>query len=251
MSVGARRFEVLPDQVFLVPPRLRQTFRSGPSKEHHDHIGIHFDWLPRPDSSDFSFFLPGNGPAKEMFFRDFHPVPHWDIEQSPVLDLRGRPRVRALLHEVVSAFAVGGEHSLFLAGALLAAAIAQLGHEAHLVSAIHENPHLGPDAIRCVQRARELLEFPRAKPLSVAAVAAEVGWSADHLGRMCREILGMAPYKIQTAARLRRAQEMLHINHDVAHVAQQCGFDDVSHFCATFKKHTGLTPRQFQRMTRN
>ena len=250
VELGDRQFLARTDQVFLIPPRVVQTFHAGNRSERQDHIGVHFDWLQRPDSDEF--YYVGQGPnalmkdAQESLFREYQAIPGWNIALTPMLDLRGRPRVRTLLREVLVAQTVGGENALWQAGALLVAAIAQLGHEADLVRDIAANPHLGPDAVRRVQRARELLEDQHSKPLTVGEVAVQVGWSADHLGRMCREVVGVSPYRIQTLARLNRAREMLRQrSHSISSVAEHCGFKDVSHFMSTFKRETGLTARQF------
>ena len=253
VHLGDSEFVATADQAFLVPPRLVQVFRAGDGPEPQNHFGIHFDWVPRDDSNDFSLYNGSYGllmdHAHEPFFREPQVIPGWDSAVTPVLDLRGRPRVRALLHELVTARSVGGEYMMWQSGALLAAAIAQLAHEADLLRDIATNPHLGPDAIRRVQRARELLEAPHPQPLSVGEVAAQVGWSADHLGRMCREVLGASPYRIQTTVRLNRAREMLRRRtFSIAQVAYQCGFKDVSHFMSTFKRETGVTAKQFMEL---
>ena len=253
VQLGDKEFIAAADHVFLVPPRLIQVFHAGDGPERQDHFGIHFDWLSRDDSNDFSLYNGTYGLLMdvtcEAFFREPRTIPGWDIEVTPVLDLRGRPRVRSLLHEVVAARSMGGDYMMWQSGALLAAVIAQLAHEVDLFQDIATNPHLGPDAIRRVQRARELLEAPHDKPLSVSEVAAAVDWCADHLGRMCREVLGVSPYRIQTAARLNRARQMLRAKTlGIDEIAYRCGFKDASHFMSTFKKETGLTARQYMEL---
>ena len=251
MKVGTQEFLAPADHVFFIPPRLINHFRTEETIDSHDIIGIHFDWRPRPDSADFSYYGGEQIGVVESLFREVELIPGWDIEKTPVLDLRGRPRVRTLLHDVIATYAAGSPYSTCQAGALLAVAIAQLAHEATLLQDLTANPHIGADAIRRVQRARELLETRRATPLSVSDVATQVGWTAHHLGRMCREILGTSPYRIQTAARLHLAQEMLRQNNiSIAEVARHCGFKEVSHFMSTFKRETGITARQFMLLHR-
>ncbi len=244
VRLGERILQLGPDQLILIPPRVQHEFWRG--AEPVTHIGVHFDWLPRPDTPGFLTFRPAEEPYEETLFREVARVPHWDNDKLPVLDLRGRPAVLQLLLEVVAAHAVAGEMAPWQAGALLAAAIAAIGHEAALIGDQRDNPRIGPDAVRRVHRARELLEAPGDRPVAVAEAAARVGWSADHLTRMCREVLGVTPSRLQMRARLQRARQLLRYgNAAVPEVARRTGFEDVAHFCAVFKKETGLTPRQF------
>lgn len=238
------------DNVFFVPPRARHIFSADTGLKEYEVIGVHFDWLPLPDSTEFVIGGPATEVLHEPWVRDTQLIPDWDIWSRPVLDLRGRPRVRTLLHEVTAVYGSSGKHVLLRAGAILLSAIAQLAHESYLLLDVEANPHIGADAVRRVQHARELLETVRLKPLQVPEVAAAVGWSDDHLGRMCREVLGISPYRIQTLARLRRAKELLRQNHfSVTEIAGLCGFKDASRFMTTFKRETGLTARQFARLS--
>jgi AraC-like DNA-binding protein len=174
-------------------------------------------------------------------------VPGWDIETTPLLDLRGRPRVRTLLHEVVKTYTITGKYSHWRSNTLLSAAIAQLAHEASLLQDVANNPHLGADAVRRVQQARELLEEPRTTPYSIAEVAGEVGWSSDHLGRMCREVLGASPLRVQLSARMSQARRLLRQpNTSIAETSRRCGYKDVMHFMTVFKKEHGVTAREYK-----
>ena len=146
----------------------------------------------------------------------------------------------------MAAFARPDEYAPWHAATLLAAATAQLSYEAGLLHDIAANPHLGPDAVRRVQQAHELLVSLHPLPLTVAQVAASVGWSPDHLSRMCREVLGTTPYRIQTAARMHHARELLRRRTmSVTDIARNCGYKDASHFMYTFKRETGRTALQF------
>ena len=244
VRLGEATLQLGADQLLLIPPRVRQQFWTG--GEAHSHIGVHFDWLPRADTAGFLTFRPAQEPCDESLFREAVTIPNWDNDRLPVLDLRGRPRVRQLLLEVVAAHAVAGELARWQAGALLAAAIAAIAHEAALIGDQMANPGIGADAVRRVHRARELLEAPSDLPVTVAEAAARVGWSADHLTRMCRGVLHVTPSRLQMRARLQRARQLLRYgNTAVPEVARRCGFEDVAHFGAVFKKETGMTPRQF------
>ena len=237
-----------PETLFLVPPRILNEYRTG-AKERQIYLGIHFDWSIQPDSVAFPVYRPAEEPFEESLFRERREVPNWNWEASPSLDLRGRPRVGQLLHEVVTAYHVGDALARRQAGAFLAAALLQIEREARYLGDLKQNPQLGADAVRRAHRAREVLE--NASRTSVALAAAEVGWTPDHLNRVCRVVFGVSPQQLRTKARLRRAQELLgYGNASVSEVAFACGYADVSHFIRMFRAETGLTPHQFATMDR-
>ncbi len=234
-----------PDFLFLIQPDQWHSWRAGDGEPLH-LLGVHFDWQAQHDTLTFPVSRPAHEPIERSLFRRAQQVPNWDLSQNPALDLRGRPRVRRALEEVVAEYGRGDAQSHEAAGALLAFAFLQIGREAGELSQLQGRADIGADALRRVSRARELLEAPRETPLSVGEAARRVGWSADHLRRMFRAVLNTSPNKVQTAARVRRAEEILRHHHlPVAEVARQCGFDDASHFARVFKGETGLSPRQF------
>ena len=132
------------------------------------------------------------------------------------------------------------------AGALLAAALGMVAREAHLLAEVAAHAGAPPDAVRRVYRARELLEQPQAPLASIEQIAAQVGWSGDHLRRMCRAVLDASPLEIQNAARIRRAQELLRYGElGGAEIAARLGWSDASHFARNFKRATGMAPREW------
>lgn len=243
VTIDEQQFTAIDHHLLLLPPRLPHRFEGLGGKVHH-MIGIHFDWVPRADTPPFTTHRHADEACNPALFRDPQNVPEWDRATTPALDLRGRPRVYQLLHDAVTNFDAN-EYSRLQVGGLMIAAIAQMAHEAVLLRSVETNSRLGADAVRRVHRARELLEAAHPLPLSVSEVGTAVGWSADHLGRMCREVLGVSPYRLQMKARLRRAAELLcYGDVSVADVARQCGFNDASKFASAFKRETGLSPRQ-------
>jgi len=233
-----------PGQLFLVPPSVVNRHTTD-MRETQNYISIHFDWVPRPDTASFQFFRPAEDPVDESLFREPQCVPGWDWHKAPWLDLRGRPTVRERMLDVVKTYWQHNEFSRIAAGGLLAVVLAQVALEARLLTDVAQNPAIGAAVVRRVHQARELLEMPSAKPPTVAEVARQVGWSADHLNRMCRKVLGVSPQALSTAARIRRAKTMLRENSPVQLVAVRCGFCDTAHFNRVFKAETGLTPYEY------
>ncbi|HAL44311.1 MAG: hypothetical protein A2Y12_15320 [Planctomycetes bacterium GWF2_42_9] len=86
---------------------------------------------------------------------------------------------------------------------------------------------------------------------TVAALAEEVGISPQHLYRVSLNLCGHKPMEMVTLLRMRNAQELLiNTNYKVKVIAGLVGYGDAFSFSAAFKKHTGKSPRQFQKENR-
>ncbi|MBV9863759.1 MAG: AraC family transcriptional regulator [Abitibacteriaceae bacterium] len=233
------------DSLFLILPRVWHSFRAC-SHQSITLLGVHFDWVPQADSLLFPVFRPADEPVEESLFRVPRPLPGWDLHTLPFLDLKGRSPVRHALEAVVMEYSRESATARLAAGALLAATIIQITQESQSLHHLKVMPPLGADAMRRLERARALLETVGEASLSIEAVAAHVGWSADHLRRVFRLALDTSPQKLQRAARLRYAKQLMrHENLPISTIALRCGFEDASHFTRVFKQDNGLTPRQF------
>lgn len=246
LVIDGHSYTLGPDQLMLIPPRVPHYFHSV---EGDSIYAVHFDWIPQQDSARFNAHRQVDelSPVDHSLWREPQSIPGWDTQEMPSLDLTGRPRVRELLGEIIDLCARGDAHSQSHAGAVLATAVYQISYEARLFS--HGRSHhesLGADAIRRVQRARELLESPRRATSSVSDIAEEVGWSSDHLRRVFRQFYRTSPHRAQNASRVREAKELLrNSNMSIADVALRTGFDDPCYFSRAFKKECGLSPSAF------
>lgn len=242
--INGMRHVARADSLFLVPPRVFHSFESR--FEPQRLLGIHFDWEMRPDLAQYPTFREAGKSPDHTLFRPFQPIDGWDLERHPALDLRGRPHVRRALEAVVSESHRADSYSPPIMGAQLAAALGIITREAYLLEEVAAHQSAPPDAVRRVQRARELLENSHAPLASIEEIATTVGWSGDHLRRMCRAILGASPLEIQNDARIRRAQELLRYGQlSVAEISDRLGWSDASHFTRAFRRATGMTPREW------
>ncbi|MCK8488059.1 AraC family transcriptional regulator [Paenibacillus sp. MBLB2552] len=86
--------------------------------------------------------------------------------------------------------------------------------------------------------------------IGLDTLAEVVEMSGRHLSKLFQQTFGIAPYSYLTHMRIHKAKEHLASEPGVtvAAIAGKTGFRDASHFVATFRKHTGMTPQQFRRL---
>ena len=115
-----------------------------------------------------------------------------------------------------------------------------------------EQPTLGADVTGLAPwKLRQIIEYLDGHlPLRVelADLAAMAGLSQSHFSRAFKASTGLAPYRWQLDARIRRAQSlMLDTDATLEQVAEATGFADAVHFGRTFKKLIGATPTVWRR----
>jgi AraC family transcriptional regulator len=80
-------------------------------------------------------------------------------------------------------------------------------------------------------------------PITLDSLAATVGFSPVHFARMFKATTGMTPHAYVTEHRMMIAKDrLLHADARVVDVAAAVGFDNVSHFRRTFRRHFGVVP---------
>ena len=84
--------------------------------------------------------------------------------------------------------------------------------------------------------------------LSIEGIADELGVSASYLSRRFKAVTGQTFLDTLNMQRIQKAVGLLHEGVRTAAVAERTGFSDYKHFCAVFKRCTGLTPREFLRV---
>jgi len=102
----------------------------------------------------------------------------------------------------------------------------------------------GPNWLR---RVRESLADSYLRAPSLASLAAIAGVHPVHLSREFHRHYHMTVGEYIRKRRIEHATELLSRSElSLAEIASSCGFSDQSHFCALFKKHSGMTPAKFR-----
>jgi AraC-like DNA-binding protein len=101
-------------------------------------------------------------------------------------------------------------------------------------------------AFQIVDRAREVLAEGFASTRTLAEVAREVGVSPAYLSRAFRAATGGTLHAFREGLRLQRALDLLPTAcGDFTRVALDLGYSSHSHFSSRFRRHFGMTPREF------
>lgn len=107
------------------------------------------------------------------------------------------------------------------------------------------------NAAMVVDRFRSLVDRRFHERLPVERYAAELGVTAGHLSRLCRECLGMSSLDVINARIVHEAQrELVYSRLSIKALADALGFADDTYFGRFFKKQTGLKPTEFRESAR-
>ncbi|HLZ77241.1 AraC family transcriptional regulator [Phenylobacterium sp.] len=103
-------------------------------------------------------------------------------------------------------------------------------------------PVTPPERARVLAVAR-LLDSAFDEPLSLDELAAAAGLSRYHFVRVFRAVVGDSPHQYLIGARLRAAaNRLLDTAEPITAIALDVGFNDISHFNATFRRTFGAAP---------
>ena len=82
-------------------------------------------------------------------------------------------------------------------------------------------------------------------------IAEAVHLSPIYLRELFISEMGMSPHNYILNKRIKKAKELLIINlSSISEIATLSGFSSQSYFDYVFKKHTGMTPKQFRAQRR-
>jgi len=98
-----------------------------------------------------------------------------------------------------------------------------------------------------VQKFRALVEQNYKKHWQVTHYAKQMGITSGQLTRLCREELGLSSMDLINARLVHEAQrELVYTTASIKQLAFSLGFADETYFGRFFRKHRGLSPREFR-----
>jgi len=116
---------------------------------------------------------------------------------------------------------------------------------------VEERLSAAPAPPAWIERAWSLLEATGGS-IDAGALAREIGLGRKHVGRECRERLGMTPKRLARLLRFERAVKRLEAGRyrDLAAAALDCGYYDQAHFNRDFRAFAGASPGEIARARR-
>lgn len=167
-----------------------------------------------------------------------------NLDLAPCFDVRA-PRVRQALARLAEEVREPGFGHDILIESIALTLVVELCR--HLQQQKQGDGLRGRIAEWRLRRLKDRIEADLARPLSIADLAAECGMSPRHLIRTFKNTVGATLSDFIAEARIRRAKEELSREGALIKVvAGDCGFQSAAAFSASFRKATGMTPKEYR-----
>ena len=128
---------------------------------------------------------------------------------------------------------------------------------AALFSLLTDLVKTAPEAVLPQRRKSRLIPFENAvlylrehygDPVTLKNLADAAGLSEKYFGEYFKNITGIPPVRYLNEYRAERAAEQLkRTEKSVTEIALECGFNDLSYFIKTFRKHYGIAPGNYRK----
>ena len=114
-----------------------------------------------------------------------------------------------------------------------------------LVSLLLERSNPAPDY---VEKALHCMQSEYASGITIQNIADRLGLNRSYLYTIFTERIGVSPSDYLLSLRLNKAAELMTVyNEKPSTAAISVGYDDLAHFSKIFKKHFGVSPREYYR----
>lgn len=99
-----------------------------------------------------------------------------------------------------------------------------------------------------ISQIQRYIQLHFAETLRISQLADQFNINRSHLYRMFKNCIGMGPEQYLIDFRMKQAKRLLDNGKmSIAEVAQTVGYNNYTNFYTNFQKHTGITPREYQR----
>lgn len=100
-----------------------------------------------------------------------------------------------------------------------------------------------------IQRVDHFIDQHLESPIRTPQLAATCNLSVSHFSHAFKRALGVAPLAYVARRRIEAARQVMLVSSaSLAEIALGHGFCDQSHFCRTFRREVGLSPKTWRRM---
>ena len=127
--------------------------------------------------------------------------------------------------------------------------LAEVSDHTHRFQAIEQELRSSLDVSRQDQQIAEAIaHFEGSEtPLSIVALARQLGLSQSALERRFRRLIGTTPQRFASLVRLKRVLQYRESGLDMTTIAHAAGYYDQSHFIKDFQRFAGSTPSAYFR----
>lgn len=128
-------------------------------------------------------------------------------------------------------------------------AFVEIAREAVSVEALQRMPGI-PQSYRRVHELLGYLNANYAKDISSRTIEEEFSCNFDYLNRVFKKTIGKTIFVYLNEIRIQHARELLGTTSmKIAAIGYRVGFQDECYFNKVFKKYTGVSPGQYERLT--
>ena len=100
-----------------------------------------------------------------------------------------------------------------------------------------------------ITSAVQYINLHYAEKLTLESLSQIVNYSPNYFQHIFKMIMKDTPQEYITKARINQAKIFLSLpDYSIQQVSDMCGFDSQAYFSHMFKKHTGLTPKEYKTM---
>ncbi len=157
---------------------------------------------------------------------------------------RSRGHIRTLFATLLDEYAQEHDAREMMLNSLLSALLVWLNRQATVTQPTTDKAQRKRTVMRQFAR---LIESHYREHWPLSAYAQALGLSATHLNCLCREYhnasaLGVLHQRVLLEAR----RSLQYTNMTVTQVADYLGFSDITYFSRFFRRHSGMSPKEFK-----
>ncbi|MBB3110983.1 AraC-like DNA-binding protein/mannose-6-phosphate isomerase-like protein (cupin superfamily) [Paenibacillus phyllosphaerae] len=231
-------------QMILLPPGVWHQ-NEVLSEPHAKFIGIHFDFLGEMDVQCEDDMVVNENHVQPRKFA----VEAVSDEFSPLSDhlvYHPSPAVVEWMEQLIQEFSMRSPgYKLICKGLMLNILVSLL--RTQMARRIAKSTPHGPQIAALMQA----VEADPSHDWSSRSLASRANMHEDHLAKLFKRIAGKPPGEFVADIRHREARRLLReTEQTVMEIGQQVGYEDLHYFSRVFKRHEGISPREYRKLAR-
>lgn len=234
-----------PADSYILKPHALQHRSEQISNSKIQLYWVHFDWsyTDLPHKPPLACYRP------EAFNPDLQrPVPEYAPNEVLHGVIRRPAHVYSLFLRLYHRMNFGtSSERASCRGVFLELLIELLGEDTDYLSVSGQNSADNHLAYRIQQMLHEVLDHPKKRKVTLAALLEKTGYSYPYLSRLFRKKFGISPLGYLNQMRIDRAKSLLTDTLLPIHeIAREVGIDNAAYFARLFVKDSGYKPAEFR-----